>query len=73
MPREGLTIKEVAERLGVAPITVHKWREKGMFPNAYKVYEGARAPWLIPESDLEGFKKPLMGNPKHRKGKSEEG
>lgn len=69
MPRDDLTAQEVAERLGVAVRTVNKYIREGRFPNAYQVNPRL---WLIPESDLVGFKRPLMGNPKTRKAKSDE-
>jgi excisionase family DNA binding protein len=59
-----LTIRQVAERLGVAVCTAAKYAREGRFPGAYQVNPRL---WLIPESDLEGFQKPLMGNPKTRK------
>lgn len=68
MPREDLTVQEVAERLGVGRSTVNKYIREGRFPNAYRVNPRL---WLIPESDLVGFKKPLMGNPKRRKKSAE--
>lgn len=68
MPREDLTAQEVAERLGVGRSTVNKYIQEGRFPNAYQVNPRL---WLIPESDLVGFKKPLMGNPRTRKDKGD--
>lgn len=64
MPRQDLTVQEVAERLGVGRSTANKYVQEGRFPNAYQVNPRL---WLIPESDLEGFKRPEMGNPKRRK------
>ena len=58
-----LTVREVAERLEVAPSTVRIWRIGGRFPNA-KAEETARGRvWYIPESDLQGFKKRGPGRP----------
>lgn len=61
-----LPIQEVATRLGVAARTVRKYIQEGRLPNAYQVNPRL---WMVPEKDLEGFQKPLMGNPKRRKDK----
>ncbi len=58
-----LTTSEVAERLGVAQVTVNVWCLQGKFPNAERE-ETARGPvWAIPESDLSDFVKPSPGRP----------
>jgi len=55
-----LTAREVAEKLGVKPITVRVWCDKGKFPNAHKIKSGFGVEyWVIPESDLEGFQPQL--------------
>lgn len=71
MSRE-LTTSDVAERLGVSPITVRVWCRRGLFPHAYEqVTHLARGSyWLIPESDLKDFQPPKMGRP--HKAKSSE-
>lgn len=56
-----LTTAEVAERLGVAQVTVNVWCLQGRFANATRE-ETARGPvWTIPESDVKGFVKPRRG------------
>ena len=58
-----LSTSEVAERLGVAQVTVNVWCLQGKFPNAERE-ETARGPvWAIPESDLSSFVKPAAGRP----------
>ena len=53
--RNMLTVREVAERLGVGESSVRIWRLAGRFPNA-KAEESPRGiVWYIPESDLKGF------------------
>jgi hypothetical protein len=54
---------EVAKRLGVAQVTVNVWCLQRRFPNARRE-ETPRGPvWLIPESDLKDFTRPVMGRP----------
>lgn len=68
-----LTVLEAAQRLNAAASTVRKWLREGRFPNARQPFDWPTSPWLIPEGDIESFKRPLMGNPKTRKsGESEE-
>jgi hypothetical protein len=58
-----LTTSEVAERLGVAQVTVNVWCLQGKFPKAARE-ETPRGPvWTIPESDLTNFVKPTAGRP----------
>lgn len=70
MPREDLTIAEVAERLGVEVRTVQKWLQRAeqdgeeIFIGAYRA--GKRT-WLIPQSALIGFQRPRMGRPKRKR------
>ena len=59
-----LTTAEVAQRLGVAQVTVNVWCIQNRFPNASRE-ETPRGPvWLIPENDLKGFEPPKMGRPR---------
>lgn len=58
-----LTVREVAERLDVAPSTVRIWRIGGRFPNAQAEETARGRVWYIPESDLEGFEKRGPGRP----------
>lgn len=63
-----LTTSEVAERLGVAQVTVNVWCLQGKFPNATRE-ETARGPvWSIPATDLMGFVKPKRGRVPKPKG-----
>jgi excisionase family DNA binding protein len=50
------TVKETAERLGVAAKTVNHWLSQNIFPNAYKLNpDGLTSPYRIPEEDIEAF------------------
>lgn len=54
------TTTEAATYLKVEPVTIRKYLAKRtVFPNAEK----RGRDWLIPESDLEQFKRPRMGRP----------
>lgn len=64
---ELLTTAEVSARYGVDASTVRRWCDAGHFPNAQRMGGKFRATWLIPESDLEGFKPPKAGNPNWKK------
>jgi len=58
-----LTVKQVAERLGVGESSVRHWRIAGRFPGA-EADEGPRGiVWYIPESDLKGFQVRRRGRP----------
>src|SRR5262249_19991338 len=58
-----LTTREVAEKLDANPGTIRMWCINGTFPNA-KQEETPRGPvWLIPETDLRGFKRRGPGRP----------
>jgi hypothetical protein len=63
-----LTIKEAAEVTGAAQSSIRVWlsnddeRQK-RFPNARKESSPIGDYWLIPESDLIGFKKGKGGRP----------
>jgi hypothetical protein len=67
---KSLTTAQVAERFGVAQVTVNVWCMRGKFPHAVRE-ETPRGPvWKIPEGDLENFEPPKMGRPP--KAKTEE-
>lgn len=70
-PQKKLTAKAVAERYGKSPRTVRKWCEDGLFPNAAVEETPFGSGWLIPESDLDNFTLPAMGNPKLLKKKKQ--
>ncbi len=58
-----LTTREVAERIDANPGTVRMWCINGTFPNAEQ-QETPRGPiWLIPETDLQEFKRRGPGRP----------
>lgn len=58
MNKGDLSTSQVAEQIGVSPITVRLWCRRGLFPSAYE-QETPRGPvWMIPESDLKGFEAP---------------
>lgn len=58
-----MTTKETAEKLDADPGTVRMWCINGTFPNA-RQEETPRGPiWLIPETDLKGFKRRGRGRP----------
>lgn len=69
MSENELKASEVAKRYEVNAYTVKSWIKKGLFPNARLEESIAGSVWLIPESDLENFKKPEMGRPKKSKEK----
>ncbi|MGH9760426.1 MAG: helix-turn-helix domain-containing protein [Blastocatellia bacterium] len=58
-----LTVKEVAERLGVGESTVRIWRLAGRFPGAVAEQTLRGVIWFIPESDLKGFVVRPRGRP----------
>jgi excisionase family DNA binding protein len=51
-----LSVKQVAELLGVTPRAIHKWIKRGHFPGAYKLSPASNSPYRIPESDVIAFK-----------------
>jgi hypothetical protein len=58
-----LTTREVAEKIDANPGTVRMWCINGTFPNAEQ-QETPRGPiWLIPETDLQEFKRRGPGRP----------
>lgn len=62
-----LKARQIAERLGVQPITVRVWLKDGKFPNAKLEQTPAGDVWLVPESDVENFNKPERGRPQKPK------
>ncbi len=58
-----LTTSEVAERLGVAQVTVNVWCLQGKFAQATREDTPRGPVWTIPESDLANFVKPTAGRP----------
>ncbi len=68
-----MTTAQVAERFGVAQVTVNVWCLQGKFPNATRE-ETLRGPvWVIPESDLKEFKPPKAGRPAKPKAAADNG
>jgi hypothetical protein len=64
-----LTTKQAAERFGVEPPAVRQWCRRGLLPNAYEAETPRGSVWMIPETDLEGFKPPRKtGRPSTKKG-----
>lgn len=61
-----LTVKELAERYGVARRVASGWCERGLLPNALKkTSELGVEYWQIPETDLTNFVKPVgRGKPR---------
>ena len=57
-----MTVKEVAEELGVSYRTIIRLIHEGMFPGAYKIGSGKTMPWLIPVSSFEEYKKKHSDN-----------
>lgn len=47
------TTSQAAERLGVSVVTINKWIDRGYLPHAYKLSQGAKSPYRIPEADIE--------------------
>lgn len=58
-----LTVKEAAERIGAAEISVRIWASKGRFAGARKEQTPMGSYWVIPESALENFENPGRGRP----------
>jgi uncharacterized protein YjcR len=73
---DGLTLKQVAEKFGVAASTARLWQSQGYFPNAWLEETVIGPVWLVPIADLKAFNPPTMGRPagkaakKKRKGKA---
>ncbi len=58
-----LTTKQVAERLGVAAVTVRQWCSEGRFKGARLADSPRGSYWAVPESALVNFQKPTIGRP----------
>ena len=58
-----LKASEVAKRYEVSSVSVRSWIKSGLLPNAKLEETIAGSIWLIPETDLKGFKKPEKGRP----------
>lgn len=63
-PPRQLTTAEVAERLGVRPVTVRVWCERGLVPGATREGSGNRAVWRIPEESVAHIQRPRVGRPR---------
>lgn len=62
--KEMLTTRQVADEFGVAYRTVMSWIYKGYFPGALKEESPRGSYYLIPRSDLTGFRPRRRGRPK---------
>lgn len=64
MPKKYLTVKEVARLLGVTPLTVRNWDQRGKLAayrnpvNNYRLYKVEDVENLMKEIDLSKEKKP---------------
>lgn len=59
------TAKEIAEKFKVEKISVQKWIQRNLFPNAYKENVAPFGEiWYVPASDIENFERPQRGRPK---------
>ena len=73
MNEDLLTVREVAAKLGVAPVTVRKWcKNSKILPGARLETRGVKI-WLIPASALKGVnnRRTLPGRPPGGGGKNE--
>lgn len=53
-----MTVRAVADHLGLHPETVRTMARSGDFPNAYKTGKGGHANHIrIPWTDVEGYRK----------------
>lgn len=66
-----MTAAQVADRLNVGRSTVNLWCRQGRFPGARLEESPVGSYWLIPGSDLKGFKKPTPGRPPKPKDEAE--
>lgn len=52
-----LSVKEVAEQIGLHPVSVSDLVRRGYFPNAYKTGRGTNtSPWRIPAQDVTDYR-----------------
>lgn len=52
-----LTVKELAEQIGLHPVSVSDLVRRGYFPNAYKGGRGGpTSPWRIPAQDVADYR-----------------
>ena len=59
-----LTVREAAEKLGVAAPTVRLWLREGMMEGAELKESELGVPyWSIPESTVNSFERPKTGRP----------
>lgn len=58
-----LTVREAAQRLNAAQVSVRMWASQGRFPGARKESTPFGDFWVIPESDLDGFQMGTAGRP----------
>lgn len=61
MSEKLLIPREAAKRLGVSIKTIHRWIERGEFPNAYRKSPVPNSPYSIPESDIIEFERRREG------------
>ena len=60
-----LSVKELADEIGMHPVRATDLVRRGYFPNAYKSGRGRRnSPWRIPADDVATYKKKQPRAPK---------
>lgn len=53
-----LSVKQVAETIGMHPVNVSALIRRGYFPHAYKGGRGENtSPWRVPASDVEAYRR----------------
>lgn len=72
------TIRQAAEITGASVTSLRIWlandeERAKRFPNARKESSPIGDYWLIPESDIEGYKNPGRGRPAKSKGEAKKG
>ncbi len=55
-----MTVKEVAEKLGVSYRTIIRLIHAQKFPGAYQLGSGKTMPWVIPVDSFVAYKKELQ-------------
>jgi excisionase family DNA binding protein len=60
---KALTVKEVANHLGVTDQTIRTWLKRGRFPGARLEETPLGSYWLIPQAALNGFSRRDAGRP----------